>query len=251
MNSLTPCEEDLPLLADPRPGGYAKGQETRLRIVLTAIELFGQDGYERASTRKIALAANVSLPAVQYYFTGKQGLYLACAEHISATMQALFYPVLDEVRRSTSGSVGRGKLIEGYVKLQDALIDFATGPSGTGKWAMFLARERLGLDTSDGFRAMRRQMGAPYTEYCATLIGRIIGRPQNDPETLIRLNSIFGQVLPFQRPESSAADALGWSRAATGQQQLVRRIIRQNTEAILRASVARKRAARPATKSRL
>jgi hypothetical protein len=151
-------------------------------------------------------------------------------------VQTLFYPVLDEVKRTTSGAVSLERLIEGYLKLQDALVDFMTGPTGTGKWAMFMVRERLGLDSNDAFRTMRRQMGTPYTEYCAALIGRIIGRPGNDPETLIRLNSISGQVLPFQRPESSAADALGWSWAAAGQQELVRRIIRENTEAILRAS---------------
>jgi AcrR family transcriptional regulator len=59
--------------------GYAKGQETRLRIILSAIDLFGEEGYERASTRRIAVAAGVNLPALQYYFSGKMGLYLACA----------------------------------------------------------------------------------------------------------------------------------------------------------------------------
>ena len=50
--------------------GYVKGQETRLRIILAAIDLFGEEGYERASTRKIAIAAGVNLPALQYYFAG-------------------------------------------------------------------------------------------------------------------------------------------------------------------------------------
>ena len=216
--------------------GYAKGQETRLRIVLAAIDLFGEEGYERASTRKIALAAGVSLPALQYYFTGKMGLYLACAQHISAAVQARIYPVVDEVRETTRGKVSLARLIDGLCTLQDALVDFMIGPAGTGKWAMFLVRERVGLDSVDGFRIMRRQMGTPYTDFCASLIGRIIGLPPSAPETLIRLNTISGQVLPFQRPESSAVSSLGWSDAAQGRQAMVRRIIRQQTAAILRAS---------------
>jgi AcrR family transcriptional regulator len=215
--------------------GYAKGHETRLRIVLAAIDLFGQEGYERASTRKIALAAKVNLPALQYYFTGKRGLYLACAEHISKTVQAGLYPALDEVKRATSGPVNIERLIAGFCTLQDALVDFMIGPAATGEWAKFMVRERIGLDSIDGFGTMRRHTGTPYTDYCATLIGRIIGRPPGDPETLIRLNTISGQVLPFQRPETSAVDALGWSKAGAGRQHTVRRIIRENTEAILRA----------------
>jgi hypothetical protein len=182
----------------------------------------------------------VNLPALQYYFTGKMGLYLACAEHISATVKSRLYPVLDEIKKTTRGRAGLEQLIDGFCQLQDALADFMIGPTGTGKWAMFMVRERIGLDSNDGFRIMRRQMGTPYTDFCASLIGRIIGRRPNDPETLIRLNTINGQVLAFQRPESSEVNELGWSNAATGRQTLVRKIIRQQTEAILRASAAKK-----------
>jgi len=220
--------------------GYAKGQETRLRIILSAIDLFGEEGYERASTRRIALAAGVNLPALQYYFSGKMGLYLACAEHISAIARDRLYPVLELVEEDTAGRVGLAQLIDGFCRLQDALVEFMIGPAGTGKWAMFMVRERIGLDTKDAFRLMRRQMGTPYTDFCALLIGRIIGLPPGDPETLIRLTTIHGQMLPFQRPESSAVDSLGWSNAAKGRQAMVRKIIRQQTEAILQACAARK-----------
>lgn len=229
--------------APPRPdrsAGYAKGAETRLRIILAAIDLFGEEGYERASTRKLAQMAQVNLPALQYYFTGKRGLYMACAEHISATVQAHLYPVLDRVKGSVVRNATLDQLIDGFCQLQDAIVDFTIGPAGTGKWSMFLVRERIGLGSIDGFRVMRRQMGTPYTDFCAALLGRIIGRAPTAPETLIRLNTISGQVLPFQRPESSAADSLGWSVAAKGRQTMVRRIIREQTEAILRASAAKK-----------
>jgi hypothetical protein len=153
---------------------------------------------------------------------------------------------LDEVKEATRGRVSLAQLIDGFCRLQDALVDFMIGPAGTGKWAMFMVRERLGLDTHDALPNMRRQMGSPYTDYCASLIGRIIGRPSNDPETLVRLTTISGQVLPFQRPERSAVDRLGWSNAAKGSQAMVRKIIRQQTEAILRASAARKHGAKSA-----
>ena len=65
-------------------GGYARGEETRLRIVTAALKLFGQLGFDGASTRDIAAAAGVNAPALQYYFDNKEGLYIACAEPCSA-----------------------------------------------------------------------------------------------------------------------------------------------------------------------
>ncbi len=49
---------------------------------LTAIRLFGEKGFDGASTRDIATAAGVNAPALQYYFDSKEGLFTACVEHI-------------------------------------------------------------------------------------------------------------------------------------------------------------------------
>ena len=55
-------------------GGYARGEETRARIVTAALRLFGQRGFDGASTRDIATAAAVNAPALQYYFDNKEGV---------------------------------------------------------------------------------------------------------------------------------------------------------------------------------
>src|SRR3984957_10399747 len=62
--------------------GYRKGEETRQRLLEVALEAFGDASYKVATTRRIAEAAGVSLPVLQYYFGGKEGLYRACAEAI-------------------------------------------------------------------------------------------------------------------------------------------------------------------------
>ena len=58
-------------LRRPLAGGYARGDETRLRITEAAIELFGEYGFDGASTRDIAARAGVNAPALQYYFENK------------------------------------------------------------------------------------------------------------------------------------------------------------------------------------
>jgi len=57
----------------PAEGGYARGEEVRMKIIEAALRVFGENGYERASTRQIAAEAGVNPPALQYYFDGKGG----------------------------------------------------------------------------------------------------------------------------------------------------------------------------------
>src|SRR5271155_2654110 len=75
-------------------GGYARGEETRLRIIETALDVFGALGFEEASTRLIADRAGVNLAALHYYFAGKDGVYRACAEYISAYGEQMIGPFL-------------------------------------------------------------------------------------------------------------------------------------------------------------
>ncbi|MFP3616373.1 TetR family transcriptional regulator, partial [Paraburkholderia sp. SIMBA_050] len=61
-------------------GGYQRGEETRAKIIEAALSLFGERGFEGASTRDIAEHAGVNAPALVYYFDNKEGVYQACVE---------------------------------------------------------------------------------------------------------------------------------------------------------------------------
>jgi TetR/AcrR family transcriptional regulator, regulator of cefoperazone and chloramphenicol sensitivity len=51
--------------------------EPRQKILLTALELFAELGFERATIRQIAKKADVNVSAIGYYFGDKAGLYQA------------------------------------------------------------------------------------------------------------------------------------------------------------------------------
>lgn len=54
----------------------------REKLLVTALELFGQYGFEGVSTRKLAERAGVNLQAINYYFVNKRGLYNAVADYV-------------------------------------------------------------------------------------------------------------------------------------------------------------------------
>jgi AcrR family transcriptional regulator len=55
----------------------ADGEQSRERLLLAAMRLFAEQGYAKASTREIALAAGANVAAISYYFGDKAGLYRA------------------------------------------------------------------------------------------------------------------------------------------------------------------------------
>ena len=50
------------------------GEESRERLLHTALRLFAEKGYEKTSTREIAAAAGANIGAISYYFGDKAGL---------------------------------------------------------------------------------------------------------------------------------------------------------------------------------
>lgn len=56
------------------------GQEARTRLLDAALTLFAEKGFAATSIRELALAAQVNVSAVSYYFGDKAGLYRAVYE---------------------------------------------------------------------------------------------------------------------------------------------------------------------------
>ena len=69
----------------PAPEAHAKplrsdGLEARGRLMDAALKLFADQGFSQTSTREIALAAQVNVASISYYFGDKAGLYRAVFE---------------------------------------------------------------------------------------------------------------------------------------------------------------------------
>ena len=80
--------DDLQLKRDS--GKTRKGEQTRTRILETALKLFREQGYERTTMRAIAAKGEVSLGSAYYYFESKehlvQAFYLQThLEHLAAS----------------------------------------------------------------------------------------------------------------------------------------------------------------------
>lgn len=188
--------------------GYARGEHTRRRLLEAGIDLFAELGYERASTRAIARRAGVSLPALQYYFGGKEGLYRACAEYITEDVRSRLGPAAERVRLA----LGRRDLTHAeLLELLRAVVEPFLEGLATDRpesWALFFARAQG--EHNVAFETIFQQIGGRLLTTVMEIVSRILGRPAASPEVAIRAVVIVGQLALVRRARPIFLRALGW-----------------------------------------
>ncbi|HUN28102.1 MAG TPA: CerR family C-terminal domain-containing protein [Steroidobacteraceae bacterium] len=192
----------------PAGGGYAPGARTRRRIMEAAIVMFASLGYERTSTRAIARRAGVSLPALQYYFGGKEGLQRACGEYIAMDVHTRLAPAAARVRAALAAPrLSRSELIALLRAVLDPFVE-AMATERPESWVLFLTRAQA--ERSAAFDALFERVAGGMIGLAAEIVARILDRPRDDPQVLIRALSVVGQMALVRRGREFMLRALGW-----------------------------------------
>lgn len=221
-------------------GGYQCGEDTRVRIIDAALRVFGEKGYDGASTREIAREAGVNPPALQYYFDGKEGVYLACIEQFIALVWEQLSGVVTEVEAATANpDVDDAALIDAYLAIQARFASFVGDPPGKDvkHWRMFMARERAGLGPAAAFELIDSGLNRRLSAATCGIVGRLLGKPADDMETRVRTIAIDGQALVFQTMQRRVLRSLGWDQIGVEETAQISAVILQHTRELLEALV--------------
>lgn len=213
-------------------GGYARGDETRQRIITAAIQLFGDHGFDKASTRDIATAAGVNAPALQYYFENKEGLYKACAEYILDDVKARFSPTMKLAADALKNGADADALIDAYLGMQSVTLESVLTPSHLSKGRL-IGREMAGEVPNLASKMLQRRMKQPLNKLQLSLLAGITGQGPNDPITRIRLLTLKGQVLSFYYPPGACLDLLGWKEIDAAKATLIKTTVQEQTRILL------------------
>lgn len=169
------------------------GEATRARLVAAGLELFGGVGYEAVTTRLLAARARVNQAAIPYHFGGKQGVYVAVAQHLCDTTGA-------EVRRAIDAS--RVALAAGRLNADEVLADFvatcvhviAGSEQGLLQYAFFIREQ---LSPSVAFDLIFEQILLPVHQLACELVACLKGRDADTPETMLLAQAFLAQVSGF------------------------------------------------------
>ena len=111
----------------------------RAAILDIAVREFGAKGLDGAATRDIAAAAGTAMSSITYHYGGKEGLYLAAADHIAAHMAAAMAPALAaEEGVGDDPAVARAAIHRLTGQLVAKMAE-----QETADWSLFIMREQL------------------------------------------------------------------------------------------------------------
>ena len=190
--------------------GYARGEETRARILDTAIHLFGNFGFDSVSTRDIAAMAAVPPASLRYYFVNKEGLYVACLNHVQSMTFEILKTELDKAEALLAEpDTSPDQLIDCFCTLQDARIDSLMAGPDNGAAALFTIRHDLpstgGAGSLGSVSENAQRMAACYIR----IMMRISGDTLDTQSALIVTGMIAGLVTNILLRRNRLA-RMGW-----------------------------------------
>ena len=151
------------------PQGYDKGDDTRARLIAEGLRIFGERGYAAATTRELTSAAGAPLPSLSYYFGGKEGLYLACAEAIVERYEQASGDAATAARAELTGPLTPEAAGNHLTAIFHALARMLTSPGADQ--GMNFGRE-VQNSTGPAFELLYERLWHPGIELTAELITR-------------------------------------------------------------------------------
>ena len=200
------------------------------RLLDIAIDAFGRNGLEGASTREIAFAAGTAMSSITYHYGGKEGLYLAAADYIAEEMGATMAPAFS-IEVADGDAQAAREAIHGVLgALLTKLLDHSSE-----NWSLFIVREQM-RPTEAFNRLFDGAMGQMLQQLVRFVC--IAAAIADSEAARITAMTLFGQVLVVR---ASNAAVLRMLDTPTIDPALAGRIaarIRANTDAILDAMTA-------------
>lgn len=218
-----------------RPGTYARGEDTRRRILETALETFAAQGYEGTSTRHLAERASVNLPAIQYYFGSKEGLYRAVIEHIAQRNEAHMAPLAVKVRAALAyPGTPAAELLELLCAMLEAFVALISG--GPQNESVRLLYARAEIECTAGLELLHKTGMRQIFEPCLALVARMLGCSTEDQSAVLRTVALLGQVTIFCN--RGVRETLRLDFFSEQRVRAVQALVRSHTQAIMRDAMA-------------
>jgi TetR/AcrR family transcriptional regulator, regulator of cefoperazone and chloramphenicol sensitivity len=219
-----------------RPVSHGRGEDTSRRILLAAIEVFAEEGYEGASTRSLAGRAGVNAPAIQYYFGSKEGLYRAAIGHIAGLVEERLAPIDVKIATALAVQPSSPELTALLLDLLDGFVDLVTCRGIPEAAALLIARAEI--ENAAALDPLQQAVMRMAFQPAIAIIARLLGLKETDEEVKIRTFAIFGQAVVFKKraTKMGACPALGWIELDDARIRQIGSILREQTEAVLRAA---------------
>lgn len=213
-----------------------RGDATRLALILTAIDIFGREGFHAASTRAIADAAGVNQALIGYHFGNKDGLYLAAFGHIADSVQAKVGPKAASIRDAVqtaevpqTAEQRRALYLPLLFSLTDAFVSLMTSDE-SAHWARLIIREQQA--PSPAFAVLYDRVMEPILQSMTALVSRLDPmHVAGDPKLVVA--TIMGQVIVFRMAHAALTRLMDWPVIGDDEAAAIKAQVHRNVRALL------------------
>ena len=202
----------------------------KLALVRAAVEVFGESGLEAATTRDIAQRAQQNIASIAYYFGGKEGLYLAVAEHIVEVILARIGPVMDEAEAYLrQGRKQHGRCLELIIRLLE--LSISTNQAMIPMTGIIVREQthptRAFSILYEGCLERLQRLGAE-------LIRAYLAQEAPLDQCIVRFHAMLGEALAFRFARETIMRRAGWKQVGEAEETRIRRVVTEHAELVLR-----------------
>ncbi len=201
--------------------GAVRNDGPREKLLLAALELFGQYGFDGVSTRELAQKAGVNLQAINYYFDNKRGLYNAAADYLLERLQARIGErrkiVLERFAEAQSGGppIDATEARATLTLVGESLLTlFADDESAV--WVRYMVREQA--EPTEAFDRIYTGFMQPMLAAVRHLVGILIEADPSSERVHLRTLSLVGSLIIYRVGRATVLREMGWS--AVGPEQV-------------------------------
>ncbi len=215
-------------MADPH---LSPADQTRMALVIAALRLFGSKGFDGTSTREIAAAAGANVGSISYHFGGKDGLRMAAADHIVATLQGIAGPALGNLEAAIDAGLDAEAARRQLHVLLDRMVGFIVARPEAGEIVQFVLRE-LNQPTPALDRIYEGVFVPVHRQICK-LWEAAHGEPAESVRPRLTVFTLIGQVVYFRIGRQAGLRRMGWSGIGPDEAASIIDVTRFNLDAIL------------------
>lgn len=212
-------------------GHELRSSRTKAQLVEAAIDVFGNVGFEGATTRMLAKSANVTLSAIPYHFGGKRELYMEAAREIAdhaRLRMASVCAILDDP--NTASPVDR---VERSLTMCLHLLLDDTEPRS---WTDFFAR--CAYDNDEAFQLIHDHAIAPIQEKLVVAVRAIASPTLDDEAVKLRVTAILAGMVGFRLLRGILLRGMDWAELKPAHIAKIDALIRDLTRSDLLAGAS-------------
>lgn len=224
---------DWDLLAVPASFFTDKGgdPDARQRLIMAGLEVFGAYNLEGATTRQIALKAQVNQAAIAYYFGGKEGLYMAVIEFAVGIIKANVLPAVIAIRdRDPVTRFARREALELAQGIIRAFLGTLVRFPMASSWSRIVMREQM--QPTKGFDYLYENVIQHIHRAFARLLADAHECDPEDPQMILRAHSLVGQFIIFLAGRETVRRRMHWQCYSADEARQIETAVSANLEAI-------------------